>query len=195
MARVRVFSIASPPGAGTVSIVYSVKGAYTRKMEDRLKTGTSIWLKLPYGEFVIKANIRAGQDVVLIAGGTGISPFIPYLEELVLGAAISGKIVLYYGARLRSYILFPELLARCADAIEGFRASISIENETSAGLHIPGAYTRDGRLSIDAIYAETKGLKDPVFFLSGPPAMIRLFRQQLADKGVVGDNIKIDEWE
>ena len=37
----RVFSIASPPGGDRVSIVYSVKGVYTRKMESRIRSGMS----------------------------------------------------------------------------------------------------------------------------------------------------------
>mgnify|MGYP003393208924 CR=1 FL=1 len=193
----RVFSIASPPGGEKVAIVYSVKGMYTKKMESTLKPGMSVWLKLPYGEFVINSSIREGQDVVLVAGGTGVSPFIPYLESLCVGDGTNthGKIALHYGARLRSYILFPELIERCVGSIENFRACISIENEPPEGLSIAGARMESGRLSIDTIYAQTRDMNDPVFFLSGPPVMIRFFKDLLADKGVARDNIKIDEWE
>jgi NAD(P)H-flavin reductase len=191
----RVFSIASQPGGELVSIVYSVKGVYTRKMEKALVPGAGVWLKLPYGDFVINANIKEGQDVVLVAGGTGVSPFIPYLESLCQDGSPHGKVALYYGARLRSYILFPDLIERCAKKISDFSAIVSIESESSSGLKIDGARLRDGRLSIDAIYAETKGMNDPVYFLSGPPVMIRLFMRELAEKGVARDNIKIDEWE
>jgi len=191
----RVFSIASEPGGELVSIVYSVKGAYTKKMEGLLRAGVRVWLKLPYGDFVINAIIKEGQDVVLVAGGTGVSPFIPYLESLGQGDSAHGKVRLYYGARLKSYILFPETIERCARSVAGFQAIVSIENESSSGLAIDGAKIQDGRLSIDAIYSECKDMKDPVYFLSGPPVMIKLFKQQLADKGIGCDNIKIDEWE
>ena len=191
----RVFSIASPSGADLITIVYSVKGAYTHKMEDRLKPGTGVWLKLPYGDFVIKTSIREGQDVVLVAGGTGISPFIPYLEELIRERGVSRRVSLHYGARLCSHILFPELLERCADGLNGFDATIWVENEASDRLRVRGIRARNGRLSIDSIYTEARELKDPVFFLSGPPAMIRFFKEGLVDKGVTTDNIKIDEWE
>jgi ferredoxin-NADP reductase len=193
----RVFSIASRPGAETASIVYSVKGKYTKKMESTLSPGKELWLKLPYGEFIVDACIGPGQDVVLVAGGTGISPYIPYLEGLVeAGSGAEGRtIALYYGARQRSYVLFRDPIERCAAALPGFRATITIENESSEGLAIAGAKLMEGRLSIDAIFEETRNLRDPVFFLSGPPAMIRLFKERLAAKGVSGDNVKIDEWE
>jgi NAD(P)H-flavin reductase len=72
----RVFSIASAPGASEISIVYSVKGQYTKRMERVLAPGYEVWLKLPYGDFIVESAIEKDQDIVLIAGGTGLSPFL-----------------------------------------------------------------------------------------------------------------------
>ena len=191
----RVFSIASRSGGDAVAIVYSVKGAYTSKMERCLFPGAEVWLKLPYGDFVINANVRQGQDAVLIAGGTGLSPFVPYLEELASGGSAFGKVRLYYGTRLKSQILFADLIESCAASVNGFSARFTIEDGPAEVLDIQGTSAVQGRLSIEAIYRETKEFFDPVYFLSGPPSMIALFKQQLADKGVALDNIKIDEWE
>lgn len=92
----RVFSIAScSDDRKEVSIVYSVKGAYTKKIEDTLSKGSPVWLKAPYGEFIISKYIQDDETAVLIAGGTGVSPFIPYLKK----AGISNPIQLNYGLR------------------------------------------------------------------------------------------------
>jgi len=191
----RVFSIASAFGSDTLLIVYSVKGAYTKKMEKSLEPGKEVWLKLPYGDFTVEKNIQADQDIVLVAGGTGISPFIPYLDALVTAGKSAVSLYLYYGVRLPSLLLFSPLLARCMEVLPTFRANIFIENETSDGAMLPGARKEQGRLSIDAIYEETRGLNSPVYFLSGPQIMISAFRRRLEEKGVARDNIKIDEWE
>src|SRR5580765_6484920 len=75
----RVFSIASSPqDRGRLRICYSVKGRYTTRMEQTLRVGGEIWIKLPYGNFIID---RAA-DSVLLAGGTGISAFTAFLEAL-----------------------------------------------------------------------------------------------------------------
>ena len=58
-----------------------------------------------------------------------------------------------------------------------------------------GTSGRSGPLSIGTIHAETEGLDNTVFFLSGPPVMIRLFSDVLAEKGVGKANIKSDDWE
>ena len=55
----RVFSIASSPGRkDEVEIVYSVKGRFTSRMEKELCAGGEVWVKLPYGEFVVCAPPR-----------------------------------------------------------------------------------------------------------------------------------------
>src|SRR4029077_3859539 len=66
----RVFSIASSPrNRDRLTITYAVKGAFTTRMERELVPGARVWVKLPYGEFVVDAS----SDAVLFAGGTGVT--------------------------------------------------------------------------------------------------------------------------
>src|SRR3954470_1179985 len=68
----RVFSIASPPAArDRVTMTYAVHGPFTARMERDLVEGRQVWIKMPYGDFVIDAQ----GDVVLLAGGTGMTAF------------------------------------------------------------------------------------------------------------------------
>jgi ferredoxin-NADP reductase len=51
----RVFSIASPPQSRSeIQITVSAVGVFTRRILE-LKTGDEVWVKLPYGDFVIEA--------------------------------------------------------------------------------------------------------------------------------------------
>jgi ferredoxin-NADP reductase len=68
----RVFSIASLPTDPELTIAYAVKGAFTRRMRAEIKTGKELWVKLPYGHFSLSAS--PGEEIVLVAGGTGIIP-------------------------------------------------------------------------------------------------------------------------
>jgi ferredoxin-NADP reductase len=91
-------------------------------MAERLRPGLEVWAKLPYGDFTIDARVKEGADVVLVAGGTGISPFIPYLEDLAEGVASSpGECRLYYGIRDCISAAFqghPRSLRRASSALE-----------------------------------------------------------------------------
>jgi NAD(P)H-flavin reductase len=191
----RVFSIASRYGAERITIVYSVKGRYTRFMEERLKPGADVWIKLPFGDFVIESRMSPGSDVVLVAGGTGVSPFIPFLEERFEAPDPSRRIRLYYGIRSPGHVLFGDLLTRCVN--EGI---IELSPWLESGAFDPASSpafsaARSGRLSPDVVYEECAGLEAPVFFLSGPPAMINYFKSSLSSAGIAAERIQVDEWE
>jgi len=70
----RCFSMQSNPNEETIKITYAVKGEFTRQMEQQLKVGTEVWLKLPYGDLFTQPHNKT--NTVFIAGGTGITPFL-----------------------------------------------------------------------------------------------------------------------
>ncbi len=69
----RCFSMQSNPDEEIIRITYAVKGEFTREMENSLSVGSTVWLKLPYGEFLTQHHDKT--QTVFIAGGTGITPF------------------------------------------------------------------------------------------------------------------------
>jgi NAD(P)H-flavin reductase len=53
----RPFPIASPPAdRQRLRITYAVKGQFTRRMEVELYPGCEVWVKMPYGEFMVNAD-------------------------------------------------------------------------------------------------------------------------------------------
>ncbi len=183
----RVFSIASEPGEPVVRIVYSVKGRYTTRMSQELAVGREVWLKFPYGDFIVEKLTPFGSDVVLIAGGTGIAPFIPYLAARKPGQ----RVHLAYGARSADALLFAERIASSID--DAFSADFYLENAGDSG-YLPVA-VQLGMVPIDEVWERTRNLQSPCYFLSGPPGMIFVFRSRLAEWGVPPERIRIDEWE
>lgn len=183
----RVFSIASSYGSPTIDIVYSVKGAYTRKMETALAIGKEVWVKLPYGEFHIDSG--CGRDIVLVAGGTGVSPFIPLINELAAGGGNGSKVRLYYGVRNKDQFLFLDAIRACAEKCNGFMFELFAEEDAG------DPAVRTGRLDIDEIRKKACELSCPLHYLSGPPPMIKSFRSKLLEAGISEGNVKIDEWE
>ncbi len=181
----RVFSIASPPDVLPVRLLYSVVGRYTRRMEQELKPGKAVWLKLPYGEFVINAQ----RETVLVAGGTGVSAFTAFLGTLP-GLATAAPITLLYGARI------PALLV-CRDLLEGWRAAapalaIHYYSETEAD----GNTIACGRLSCQAAFNAACDPQQALFYFSGPPAMLQYFTEQMHKAhGIARERLRIDAWE
>src|SRR5262245_4376327 len=108
----RVFSIASSPAErDALRITYSVQGTYSRRMERELERGRRVWVKMPYGDFVI----APGQGVVLFAGGTGITAFTAFLEGLA--AETPEPVTLAYGARTERLLIYRDAVEQCAKRV------------------------------------------------------------------------------
>jgi ferredoxin-NADP reductase len=188
----RVFSMASPPGErDRLRIAYSVKGRFTTRMESELQEGRSVWIKLPYGEFFIGGS----QDVVLFAGGTGITAFTAYLDSL--RPDMEHSITLFYGARYPHLLIYQDTIERCACEIPKFQVSYFIEADAGGQRSQQDRATphRQGRLSASAVWPELPNPPESVFYLSGPPSMLKALSRELRDLGIGEERIKIDAWE
>ena len=94
-----MFSIASSPRErDRLTITYAVKGAFTTRMERELAVGREVWVKLPYGEFVIDPT----RDAVLFAGGTGVTAFTAFLQSLTPDARPASCCSTVRGRRISS---------------------------------------------------------------------------------------------
>jgi ferredoxin-NADP reductase len=173
----RVFSIASSPRERErLVITYAVKGQFTSRMERELAPGGQVWVKLPYGDFIVDAS----GDAVLFAGGTGITAFTAFLASLQ--AEESRHVLLFYGARKPELFVYGDLARACARDVPSLTCNLVCE-ETH------------GRLEVDRAWWAIASLNDPVFYLSGPPEMLTALTAQLRARGVTPPAIRTDAWE
>jgi ferredoxin-NADP reductase len=229
----RVFSIASAPhDRRRLRICYSVKGRYTARMEQVLRVGGEVWVKLPYGEFFIDDQ----ADAVLVAGGTGISAFTAFLEALT--PERKQKVTLIYGARNPELFLFQEMILSQLARVPGFNvilfsetAHASFAERMSALPKPPHCFT--GRIALSSVLGPlSSDIRPPasdlrslpsearplssvigppssvirhrssevcppssVFYLSGPPIMLKALGEDLKSREVPPDRIRTDAWE
>lgn len=173
----RVFSIASPPAErDLVRITYAVHGRFTARMESGLVEGNAIWIKMPYGDFVIENQ----ADVVLFAGGTGITAFTAFLEDL--SPASRQPVTLVYGARTSRLLIYRDVVERCARRVPSLEVSYLAEDV-------------DGRVSVDAIWPRLPRPFDAEYYISGPPPMLRGIGDDLRARHISPEAIHIDAWE
>ena len=187
-------------------------------MEQTLKVGGEVWIKLPYGDFVIDGT----SDAVLIAGGTGISAFTAFLEALT--PQWSQAVTLVYGARTPALLLFQEMILAQLAAVPKFKVVFFTETPDEAFAHRMSALPKaprclTGRISLDALLRPpTSGLRPPtsdlrpptsdlcpptsdlrppssVFYLSGPPIMLNALSADLKSRGLPPERIRTDAWE
>ncbi len=172
----RCLSIQTPPGRGTLKVTYAVNGIFTRQMEEQLRVGEAFWLKLPYGDLFTQEHNR--DKTVFIAGGTGITPYLSLFTSPSFTTYENP--VLYAGFRSANFDVYEEELTE--------------------------ALTINSSLTLNRVYQDEHGILDinrileeqgkvATYFISGPPVMIKNFKQHLTQNGVAPHNVLTDDWE
>jgi ferredoxin-NADP reductase len=172
----RCFSIQSPPENTDLKFTYSVKGSFTSRMKVELKPGKIVTLKLPYGDLFMKQHNIV--NTVFIAGGTGITPFLSLFTSQRFLAY--NKPVLYAAFRNREMNHYNDQLGIASGINSQLKVNYIFQDT-------------DGLIDIEKVYENNA--KDASYFISGPPQMIKIFKNQLILKGLQADQILTDDWE
>ncbi len=185
----RAFSLVnSPTRKDSLKITFSVKGTFTNRMFNKVKSGDKVWLKLPYGSFTFPECIR---EFVLIAGGTGITPFVSFLEYAI-DKKLTNKIKLYYGVRSSRHVIFNDLLYECQIRLNHFYLQLFVED----GSKIKGFDKVNlGMLAANQILKYWEIKENSLCYLSGPPEMINKLKNVFMEKNISEENFRVDEWE
>jgi len=169
----RCFSMQSNPNEENIKLTYVVKGKFTKQMEKQLQVGSDVWLKLPYGDLFTQSHNKI--NTVFIAGGTGITPFLSLFTHESFNEYTDPRI--YLGFRSKDYNIYHEELNRSCNSSK--LVNFFYENT-------------DGIIDINRIFSENSINSD--YFISGPPAMIKAFKQALIAKGVPANQVLTDDW-
>jgi NAD(P)H-flavin reductase len=181
----RPLSVASPPDSrDRLRITVSEVGRFTTRIMSTAP-GDTVWLKLPYGEFVVES--RETAPAVLVAGGTGVAPFVSLVTST---SPMEGPVRLLYGVRRAELLVYRDDLDEAARRHPQFSWRAFVEDGASDG-------SARGRLSVEAVLAamDTTGAPSAaVIYLSGPPAMIDTLTVGLAGAGIPPERIRVDAW-
>jgi len=181
----RVFSIASSPDErDTIRLTYAVHGPFTQRMEREAVEGSQIWIKMPYGEFVVDSR----RDIVLLAGGTGVTAFTAFLEDP--HPVGEQSITLAYGARTAPLLIYREVTERCA----GRTPALSVIYFVEDGRGAPAGAIH-GRVSVDVVWRTVARPLLAEYYISGPPSMLKSIAGDLRARNVAPEAIHIDAWE
>ena len=179
----RIFSIASSPSERQLlRITYAVKGRFTSRMETELHAGSEVWIKMPYGEFIV----RGDGEVCLLAGGTGVTAFTAFIAGLP--AEASQRVHLFYGARRPDLLIYRPLVEAAAARYPDLRPVFLVEEGPAPGCLI-------SLMEVDIIWRALPEPLSVIYYLSGPPAMTKALSAGLAERGVPAAQVCLDAWE
>ncbi|MBB3181934.1 benzoate 1,2-dioxygenase electron transfer component BenC [Variovorax sp. Sphag1AA] len=174
--RQRAYSFSSlATGSDTVSfLIRNVPGGLMSGfLSQRAKPGVRLWLTGPFGSFYLRAIQR---PLLMLAGGTGLAPFLAMLDKIVAAGGSAHPIHLLYGVNMDRDIVETEKLEAYTRLIPNFSFGVCVVDANSeqpkkgyVTHHIEPGHLNDGEVDI---------------YLCGPPPMVEAVAKYLRDVNV-----------
>lgn len=184
----RAYSIASSPLKKKyidLTIKRTLGGKVTPHILDSVKIGDFFEISNPQGKFNYSED--NGNNITLIAGGTGIVPFISILRYCT-EKKLDTNITLFYSAKNEELILYRKELEK----LEKINTNLKIIYTLTQTKN--GWKGHRGRIDKEFITQNINVLESNMFYLCGPLGLIRDTANTLISLGVDRKKIKRDVW-
>jgi ferredoxin-NADP reductase len=165
-------------GALELTVSTHPEGRVSGHLREQARPGMVVGLSAAQGEFVLPAT--RPQRVLLISGGSGVTPVMAMLRTLC-DEGFAGDVGFLNYARSRELALYGAELDELARRHAGLRVARGF---TRVGGRTPGARALQGRFQREHLRAVMPEHGDAATFVCGPPALIEAVRAVWAQDGL-----------
>lgn len=170
----RAYSFSSPSGAARMSFfIKNVPGGLMSGWLANAAAGDALELTGPLGSFYLRP---VNKPVLMLAGGTGLAPFLSMLEEMVR-QGVQQPVHLIYGVTRDQDLVLVERLEELQQRLPGLTFSTCVADPATAHprqgyvtQHMPAEVLHDGQVDV---------------YLCGPPPMVEAVQQHFQAQGIV----------
>jgi ferredoxin-NADP reductase len=145
-------------------------------------------LQGPIGKFTLDAE--AERPVVMLAGGIGITPFRSMLRQAA-DEHQRRQLYLFYSNRTPQSAPFLPELTELARRNPHFVLTATMTDANVPAEHWGG--TR-GYIGEDMLRQRLSDLREPIYYVAGPPRMVSAMQSMLNRAGIAGEQIRKDEF-
>jgi predicted ferric reductase len=171
------FSLVSTPDPPRLHLCLKIVGDYTGSLID-LQKNTQATIMGPYGH--LYEPFETNKNIVLIAGGIGITPFISMIETEVINPK-NRQIDLFYSNRTVDAAFYHQNLLEISAKNKNFKYhSIFTDSEP--------------RLTASAISSLISNFSSSIFLLCGPQIMMESLKNQLLVLNINPKNIYYEDF-
>lgn len=172
--HLRAYSFSSQPGEreGRFLIRNVPGGIMSQWLAERARPGDILNLSGPLGNFYLREGER---PLLMLAGGTGLAPFLAMLHQLAAQAS-SRPVTLLYGVNCDRDLVMTEELTALAARLPSFRWLPVVTDENSL--------CEQRGFVTDHFSDELLNQGEVDIYLCGPPPMVNAVSGALRDRGI-----------
>lgn len=188
----RHFSIASSPTEdGFIMISTRIRDSPYKQKLASLEKGARILTWGPEGEFVLHDD--HSKPAVFMSGGIGVTPFRS-MVKFATDRQLPLKITMFDSNRDESNILYKAEFDRWAKENRNFKIVYTITEE--GGNLAKGWAGERGRINREMItkYLSGDEISKAVFYICGPPGMLKAMQELLQELHIQKDRVKTEEF-
>ena len=186
--NVRSFSIASAPHEETLMIAMRMRDSAFKRVLRTMPFGTPVKIEGPSGDLILRPEVT--RTAVFLAGGIGITPF----RSIVHWAAkekLPQRVFLFYSNRRPEDAAFlADLQSLERDNPKYTLIACMTEMEKS---HQPWN-GETGLIDQRMLERHLKGAASPIYYIAGPPAMVKGLHEMLSKAGMNEGDIRTEEF-
>ena len=183
----RAYSIASSPlNKEYLEIGLDKVGPFTTKLFS-MKEGDLLKFKGPYGKFYFNEDMK--NNLVLIAGGTGITPIMGIIKYCNDKKLIN-KIKFIYNVKTPHNIIYREDLEKIKNENKNFSYVVTVTRPNTEHNWKDSV----GRIDIELLKQNIENVDGSLYYLCGPKEFVHSIIEMLESLGVKKEQIKTDIW-
>jgi len=182
----RPFTFASPPGGKETQLTVKRLGQFTTALHN-LTQGDKLKLYGPRGE-ALNFDESISKDIVFLAGGSGITPFMAILRYAVQ-EKLDNEFKLLFSNKTERDIIYRDELSDMS------------EQDNITVIHtLDGDRSKDwkgetGHIDREMIEKYVTDVEKKLWYICGPPPMVDAMKRILKQMKIPAEKLRAEDWE
>jgi Na+-transporting NADH:ubiquinone oxidoreductase subunit F len=192
--------IATPPWDGKKNDWMSVNPGIASSYIFSKKTGDTVTISGPYGEFFIN---ESDSEMLYVGGGAGMAPMRSHLYELFRTIKTGRKVTFWYGGRSKRELFYVDHFRALEKDYPNFKFYIALSEPLEEdNWKVKDSLDSDGdgfigfihQVVIDYYLSKHDSPEDIEVYFCGPPLMNQAVEKMAEDFGVPPENVRFDDF-
>ena len=192
---IRHFTIASSPTEDFIMISTQIRDTPYKKRLSSLDEGAKVKVRGSEGKFVLHEDYS--KTAVFLSGGIGVTPFRSMIKYAT-DKQLSVKIVMFDSNRDKANILYKKEFDQCMNTNKNLKIIYTITEEEQAQAPSSSGWKGERGVINKTILTKhltTSELDNSVYYICGPPGMLKAMQNLLQDDlSIRKERIKVEEF-
>jgi ferredoxin-NADP reductase len=186
--NVRSFSIASAPHEETLMVATRMRDTAFKRMLKTMPIGAAVKIEGPSGDLILQND--STRAAVFLAGGIGITPFRS-IAPWAAKEKLPQRVFLFYSNRRPEDAAFLADLQSLESDNPNYKLIASMTEMEKSHQPWDG---ETGLIDQGMLGRHLKGAASPIYYIAGPPVMVKGLHEMLSKAGINDSDIHAEEF-